>query len=177
MKPYKLVASLPYSITSAALRKFTEEEPRPSLIVVLVQKEVAQRVCAKPSPRPSPKGRGGGGNMSILSVAVQFYGKPEIVAKVPRGCFWPQPKVESAILRIEFTDVSSQFTAVETKRLFEVVRAGFSGKRKQLQNNLLRGLHISRQRALTSLSKVGIDPKIRAQDLAVEDWIALARII
>ncbi|MBI5037081.1 MAG: 16S rRNA (adenine(1518)-N(6)/adenine(1519)-N(6))-dimethyltransferase, partial [Candidatus Kerfeldbacteria bacterium] len=152
---YKLVANLPYSITSAVLRRFISPSPssppieggemdgRPKLLVVMVQKEVAERVCAQP------------GEMSLLSVAVQFYAKPEIVRIVPRSAFWPEPEVESAILRIvmhqkpltlvlspEGRGSKGEGENLE-KKFFQIVRIGFSSRRKQLQNNLAAGLHIS----------------------------------
>ena len=166
---YKVVASLPYSITSALLRKFTEEEPRPVLCVFLVQKEVAERVCAQP------------GEMSILSVAVQYYGKPEIVVAVPRSAFWPQPEVESAILRITPSPspsyIKGEKIGVDEKRLFQLVRIGFSSRRKMLKNNIAAGLRLEAPRVQEILQRVGLDPQVRAQVLSVENWIALTHAI
>src|SRR3989338_4907473 len=108
--PYKVVSNLPYSITSKVLRKFTEFDPKPTIMVLMVQKEVAERVCARP------------GEMSILSVAVQYYAKPEIIAYVARDAFWPEPEVESAILRITITPsqsppyIKGEKIAVDEKR-------------------------------------------------------------
>lgn len=162
-KPYKIVANLPYSITSAVLRKFTEQEPRPELMVVMVQKEVAERVCAK------------SGEMSILSVAVQYYANPEIVTIVPREDFWPEPAVDSAILKIKIKNTKDK--AVDEKRLFQLVRIGFSSRRKQLQNNLAAGLRLEREKIVEKLEQIGLDCKIRAQELSVENWIALSNIV
>ncbi|KKU13466.1 MAG: Ribosomal RNA small subunit methyltransferase A [Parcubacteria group bacterium GW2011_GWC2_45_7] len=158
---YKVVSNLPYDITSAALRKFTEEKPRPSLAVFMVQKEVAERVCAKP------------GAMSLLSVAVQYYGKPEIVNYVPRSAFWPQPEVDSAILRIRNYELAIR--DFDEKKLFQVVRIGFSSRRKQLQNNLSAGLRISREQAVSALHSVNLKSNIRAQELSVEKWVELSK--
>lgn len=162
---YKVVANLPYSITSAALRKFTEYEPRPDLCVFMVQREVAQRVCAKP------------GDMSMLSFAVQYYGNPEIVDFVPRSSFWPEPEVDSAILKIEVLGRRSRVVGIDEKRLFQIVRIGFSSRRKQLQNNLSAGLRLSRQQIIDALREVSLEAKVRPQELSVGNWIALSRII
>ena len=169
--PYKVVSNLPYSITSKVLRKFTEFDPKPTIMVLMVQKEVAERVCARP------------GEMSILSVAVQYYAKPEIIAYVARDAFWPEPEVESAILRITITPsqsppyIKGEKIAVDEKRLFQIVRIGFSSRRKQLQNNLTAGLHISRQQAFEALKKVGLPETVRPQELSVPNWIALTEVL
>ncbi|MDP3244156.1 MAG: 16S rRNA (adenine(1518)-N(6)/adenine(1519)-N(6))-dimethyltransferase RsmA [bacterium] len=173
---FKLVSNLPYSITSAVLRKFTEEEPKPELIVVMTQKEVAERVCAKP------------GEMSLLSVAVQFYAQPEIIEIVPRRMFWPIPEVDSAILKIKIPLIppftkweDSRYSPFQkgrdreefTKKFFQIVRIGFSSRRKQLQNNLAAGLRLPNEEVKQILAKAGFDPRVRAQDLGVEEWARL----
>lgn len=155
---YKMVSNLPYNITSAILKKFTSVHPQPELIVVMVQKEVAQRVCAKP------------GDMSILSVAIQYYGKPEIVEVVSSGAFWPRPEIESAILKIKITKHPKDFD----KKFFQIARIGFSSRRKQLQNNLCSGLRVPRERVMGILNKLGLKPMVRAQELSVDHWIKLA---
>ncbi len=157
---YKVVASLPYNLTSLLLRKFTEDEPRPSTCVFLVQKEVAQRVCAKP------------GEMSVLSIAIQFYGKPELAAVVKRGAFWPTPEVDSAILKISNYPMIES-SNLDRKHLFQIVRIGFSARRKQLQNNLMSGLHLPREKVLKILEKLGLNPQVRAQELSVKQWVEL----
>jgi 16S rRNA (adenine1518-N6/adenine1519-N6)-dimethyltransferase len=163
---YKLVANLPYNITSLVLRNFLETKPRPSEIVVLVQKEVAERICAEP------------GEMSLLSVAVQFYGQPEIVALVNREEFWPAPEVDSAILRIQgvardIRGYQGALGKISIEKLFSLVKIGFSAKRKQLHNNLAAGLRIEDKKAREILANVGIDPATRAQDLAIMEWIKI----
>ncbi|MDO8505487.1 MAG: 16S rRNA (adenine(1518)-N(6)/adenine(1519)-N(6))-dimethyltransferase RsmA [bacterium] len=163
--PYKVVSNLPYSITSKVLRKFTECEPRPTCAVLMVQKEVAERVCAAP------------GAMSMLSVAVQYYGKPEIIAFVDRDAFYPQPEVDSAILKIHISHNTYHISQEEEKRLFQIVRIGFSSRRKQLQNNLTAGLHISREQAFEALGRVGLPEEVRPQELSVDNWIALAGVL
>ncbi len=164
---YKVVSNLPYSITSKVLRKFTESEPKPSVMVLMVQKEVAERVCALP------------GEMSMLSVAVQYYGKPEIVALVSRNAFWPEPEVDSAILRVVTRSLGAGdlVTKTDERHLFQIVRIGFSSRRKQLQNNLTAGLHISREQAFEALRKVNLPESIRPQELSVDNWIALAGVL
>ena len=163
---YKLVANLPYSITSAVLRKFTEEAPKPSVMVVMVQKEVAERICAMP------------GEMSLLSVAIQFYAKPEIVKIISREAFWPEPEVDSAIIKLKVHKVIKFIkSGVDEKKFFQIVHIGFSSRRKQLQNNLAAGLRITNEKAREILVQVGFDQKIRAQELSVEDWIRLVKAL
>ena len=143
------------------------EEPRPSEITVMVQKEVAERICAAP------------GEMSLLSLSVQFYGQPEIVAIVPRRAFWPEPEVDSAILKI--SDVKGVYEKnreeVDPEKFFRLAKIGFSSRRKQLQNNLAGGLRLSNKTVQDILVKMGFDPKIRAQDFSVGDWVKLLQAI
>jgi len=161
-RPYKVVANLPYYAALPILRRFLEEEPRPSLLVVMVQWEVAQAMVATP------------GRMSLLSVAVQFYGVPRIVARVPPGAFHPRPKVSSAIVRI---DVLPR-PAVEVphrEAFFRVVRGGFAAPRKQLRNSLAQGLGLPSQEAARLLAAARVDPQKRPQDLSLEEWARLAQ--
>lgn len=182
---YKIVANLPYQITSAVFRKFLEQEPRPGEMTLMVQKEVAERICAKT------------GKMSLLSISVQFFGKPEIVEAVSRKSFWPEPEIDSAILKIsdikseseanlkkiqtDFSQVRFDATLVALKKkvdlekFFRIVKIGFSARRKQLHNNLSAGLRLPSREVQDILIKLGFDQKIRAQDLSVEDWISLAK--
>ena len=160
---YKVVANLPYQITSAVFRKFLSEEPRPSEITVMVQKEVAERISAKP------------GEMSLLSLSVQFFGQPEITAVVPRAAFWPEPKVDSAILRVTRIKNESEknLKRIDSEKFFKVVKIGFSARRKQLHNNLSGGLRIPDQKVKEILVSLGFDERARAQDLGINDWIEL----
>lgn len=160
---YKLVANLPYQITSAVFRKFLSEEPRPGEITVMVQKEVAERICAE------------AGEMSLLSLSVQFYGQPEIVAIVPSRAFWPEPEVDSAILKISnIKDIyEKNKQEVDPEKFFRLAKIGFSSRRKQLQNNLAGGLRLSNKSVQDILTKLGFDSRIRAQDLGIKDWIRL----
>ncbi|MDD5043533.1 MAG: 16S rRNA (adenine(1518)-N(6)/adenine(1519)-N(6))-dimethyltransferase RsmA [Patescibacteria group bacterium] len=162
---YRLIANLPYSITSAVLQKFLTDEPRPKDIIILIQWDVAERILAKP------------GEMSLLAISVQLYGQPEILMKVRPGSFWPKPGVESALLKIEVGERHGGSKEDFDDRLFwQVVKAGFRAKRKQLVNNLSRNLEISKETAVKWIIAAGLDPKIRAEGLSVEDWLRLAKI-
>lgn len=161
---YKLVGNIPYYLTSHLIRTVFEEWPRPERIVLMLQKEVAQRIVAKPP------------DMSLLAVSVQYYSKPEIISRVSRHSFYPAPEVDSAIIKLVS---SEQFTAysdnaenckLKTVNFFKVVRAGFAGKRKQLINNLSRDLKISKQEIQQKLSVADINPQRRAETLTIEEW-------
>ena len=159
---YKVVGALPYNIASAVLRHFLEAKHKPALIVAVMQKEVAQSVAAQP------------GDMGILSVGVQLYGCPSIVEYIPPTSFYPPPKVDSAIVRIDVY----QKPAVEVEDevvFFDVVRGGFSTPRKQLRNSLSHGLEITTAEAGVLLDIAAIDPRRRAETLSLEEWGALYR--
>lgn len=157
---YKVVANIPYYITSAVIRHLLETSPKPELIVLMLQKEVAQRITAKP------------GQMSLLAISVQFYGHPRIIARVPASAFYPAPKVDSAIVRID--PYEQQFLAQDqVGPFFEVVRAGFAQRRKQLRNALVHGLGLPVECVVQALKEVGIDERRRAQTLSLHEWIAL----
>ena len=162
--PYKVVANLPYYITSAVLRHLLEAEHKPTIMVLMVQREVAQRILAEP------------GDMSTLAVSVQFYGGPKIVTRVPAGAFWPRPDVDSAVLRIEVYD-EPPVTVDDVDWFFTVVRAGFQQRRKQLKNSLAGGLHPTKEEVTAALERAGIDARRRAQTLSLEEWAALARAL
>lgn len=152
---YKVVANLPYQITSQILRAFLEMENKPEVMVLMVQKEVAERICAP------------AGDMSVLSVSVQYYGEPEIIAYVPRSSFWPVPAVDSAVIkiRIKKSEVKSKD---ETDLLFKIVKAGFSSRRKMLIKNL--SAVIDKDKIRNTFKELGIDEKVRAQELSVGQW-------
>ena len=161
---YKLVANIPYYLTSPLIRLFLEAEKPPQMMVLLIQKEVAQRICAQP-----PK-------MSLLAVAVQFYSQPKIVSSVSKKSFWPQPKVDSAIIKI--VPRPPAMTSQESrKKFFQIVKAGFVWPRKQLANNLSRKLSLDREEIKKALTERGLNPQVRAENLSVEDWQRLASII
>ncbi len=161
---YKLVANLPYSITAATFRHFLESTNPPRLLVVMVQREVAERIVAGP------------GDLSLLGVSIQFYGRPKIVAYVPAHAFYPAPKVDSAILRVDVQPQMS-LTLEERERFFRVVQAGFSQRRKQLHNALTHGLHYKNELIHAWLSSADIDPSRRAETLSIEEWLRLWRTI
>jgi 16S rRNA (adenine1518-N6/adenine1519-N6)-dimethyltransferase len=164
---YIVVANIPYYITSAVIRHLlaqspkAESESRPRRIVLTIQKEVAQRICAKP------------GDLSLLALSVQVYGKPRITAHIPAEAFFPAPKVDSAVLVVDIYPaplIKQEF--IET--FFKLVKAGFSQKRKTLRNSLASGLHISTTDAVELLARANIDPRRRAETLSIEEWEHLA---
>lgn len=162
-KRFKLVANIPYYITGAILEKFLEHGPQPELMVLLVQKEVAERAVARD------------GKESILSISVKAFGTPKVVATVPRGAFTPAPKVDSAILSIEnISDSKFKENGIGPKRFFEVVRAGFAHKRKILIRNLEATIDAESLR--TKWAQLSLDPKIRAEDVAPEQWFEIAQL-
>ncbi|MDD5509705.1 MAG: 16S rRNA (adenine(1518)-N(6)/adenine(1519)-N(6))-dimethyltransferase RsmA [Dehalococcoidales bacterium] len=158
---YKVVANLPYYITSAVLRHFLEASLRPRLMILMMQKEVAQAIVAGP------------GGMSLLSISVQFYARPEIIEYVPAHCFYPQPKVDSALLKVLSYP---EPPAVDRVSFFRLVRAGFTASRKQICNSLARGLGLPKDEVISWLVKVGIAPQRRAETLALDEWVELWRV-
>lgn len=162
---YKIIANLPYQITSQILRTILELENKPSLIVVMVQKEVAQRICAKPP------------DMSLLALSVQYYGQPEIVDIVTKGNFWPAPKVDSAILKIGLlpphpNPLLGQERG-QSSLFFKFAKAGFAQKRKQLWKNLSEGLNLDGKKVKIVLKDVMENEKVRAEELSVNDWLRI----
>ena len=159
---FKVVANLPYYITSAAIRHLLSASVRPELIVLTVQREVAQRIIAKPP------------EMSLLAVSVQLFAQPEIVARIPAGAFYPPPKVDSAILRLRpWQHPPVEFPSEDV--FFEVVRAGFGQRRKQLRNSLKSGLSMPAERVEAMLQAAGIAPERRAETLTLDEWGRLAQ--
>ena len=154
---YKVVANIPYQITSNLLRVLLEAENKPESITVMVQREVAERICAKP------------GDMSMLAVSVQYYGDPKIVAPVSKGNFWPSPKVDSAVLCIK-TLKHESIKTVSDELFFKVIKAGFTNKRKQLWRNLSEGLKIDKGEIKNILIEIVGNEKVRAEELSVEQW-------
>jgi len=154
---YKMIANLPYYAANPIIRRFLEAEHKPSLMVVMVQREVAQSMLAKP------------GSMGILSVAVQYYAVPKLVCQVPARAFRPPPKVASSVVRLEVR----RHPAVgvrETEAFFETVRAGFCAPRKQLRNALSQGLHLGGDVIGPLLESLNIDGRRRAETLTLEEW-------
>jgi 16S rRNA (adenine1518-N6/adenine1519-N6)-dimethyltransferase len=162
---YKVVANLPYAITSPVLRHFLEYAPRPRCIVVLVQWEVARRITAAP------------GDLSILAHAIQMYAQPELVARVSASSFFPVPAVDSAILRLQIRPTSAVAVADE-QDFFRILKAGFLLPRKKLSNSLPKGLAalgepVSREVAVAALHAAGVSPDRRAETVSLDEWAAI----
>lgn len=155
-KNYKVVANIPYYITSRFLRIFLKNKRKPKTIVILVQEEVAKRICAQK------------GQSSILSLSVQYYGKPQILDFVPKEAFHPKPKVDSAILKIEVFK-KPPYQVDNEKLFFKIIKAAFSSRRKQLINSLSSGLKISKKETEKILRKCQIPPRARPQDLGLDN--------
>lgn len=162
LSPYKVVANLPYYITAPVLRHFLEASVKPEMLLVMVQQEVAESIV------------GGGGRNSLLGIAVQLYGKPYIVRKVPPEAFYPAPEVASAVLKIDVYPEPA--VDVHEQGFFELVRAGFTANRKQAANSLSQGLGCPREDAQALLEKAGLDPKRRTETFTLEEWAALWRV-
>lgn len=156
-KPYLVVANIPYYITSALIRRLLETNLKPGRIVLTVQREVAERITATP------------GDLSLLALSVQVYGEPRIAARIPAGAFYPPPKVDSAVVRVDLYP-EPRIPAEDLDRFFHLAKAGFSQKRKTLRNALFAGLRISPQAAAEMLEAAGIDPRRRAETLSLEEW-------
>lgn len=156
---YKVVANLPYYITSPVLRHFLEAKAKPKTIVVMVQKEVAEAIAAEP------------GDMSLLSVSVQFYGEPKIITSVPAESFYPAPEVDSAILRIALYPKPK--VDVDEEGFFGIVRAGFAAPRKQIANSLAKGLDREKSEVLPFLDRADVAPQRRAETLSIGEWANL----
>ena len=154
---YKVVANIPYYITSAIIRHLLEAELKPQAIVLTIQLEVAQRIIAQPD------------DMNLLAVSVQFYGEPRIVQRIPVEAFYPEPDVDSAVVRIDLPD-RPRVNVRNVDMFFKVAKAGFGQKRKQLHNSLAAGLPIKHEQIMQVLSDIGIEPKRRAETLTIEEW-------
>jgi len=159
---YKIIANIPYYITGQLLRMFLESSFQPSKMVLMLQKEVAQRIVARD------------GKESILSISVKAYGTPKYIAKVPAKYFSPEPAVDSAILLID--NISKQFFSknnLSETTFFETVKRGFSHKRKILASNL----GIPTEERSKTLAAVGLEEKVRAEEISVEQWATLTKIV
>ena len=161
-KNYKVVANVPYYITSKIVEKLMTAENKPSIAVLLVQKEVAERIAAE------------AGNMSILSVSVQIFAEAELDIEVPRQFFTPPPKVDSQVVVLR-TRNNPLITPEDQRDFFRIVKAGFSAKRKKLRSSLSGGLGIDKGVAEELLKNAGISPDARAEDLAIDDWKKLLK--
>ncbi len=158
------MANLPYNISSYFLRKFLSYPPKPRLLILLLQKELAERLIAKP------------GAMSLLSVSCQFYAEPEIVAAVPRSSFWPKPSVDSALVKLKTINEQEKYqlpSDFNEKKFWQLVKIGFSARRKQLKNNLANGLKIPVAENKEIFKKIGLKETVRAQELEINDWLKI----
>ncbi|MEK7520178.1 MAG: 16S rRNA (adenine(1518)-N(6)/adenine(1519)-N(6))-dimethyltransferase RsmA [Patescibacteria group bacterium] len=156
---YVVVANIPYYLTSALVRALLEQKRTPDTITLMMQKEVAQRMCAR------------NGKESILSLSVKFYAEPKVLFSVSRGSFFPPPTVDSAVIRL--TPRKTPLSA-DPERFFPVVKAGFSAPRKKLVGNLARALSLDKERVASVLHRCRIAPNARAADLPLSQWVALA---
>lgn len=176
-KPYKVVGNLPFYITAPVIRKFLESEEQPKEMILGIQKEVAQKICACPRRYAKRCGRAKSPQMSILAVSVQFYAKPEIIAFVSKKSFWPSPKVDAAIIKITPQKLSMRPGLADV--FFRVVKAGFSHPRKQLVNNLSKELNPpaggDKEKVKNWLLKNKVQPSQRAETLTVKDWLNLTK--
>jgi 16S rRNA (adenine1518-N6/adenine1519-N6)-dimethyltransferase len=163
---YKIVANLPYYITSPVLSHFLEAKPRPSKMVVMVQKEVGETIAAAP------------GKMRLLSVKAQFYGKVVIVSHVPAKRFYPPPKVDSVVLRLDMYEHPPliQSGVSDIDGFFDMVMHGFSAPRKQLRNSMAHSLEMQPNQVAALLGEVGIESKRRAETLSLEEWGKLWKV-
>jgi 16S rRNA (adenine1518-N6/adenine1519-N6)-dimethyltransferase len=160
---YKMVANLPYYITSAVIRHFLEARSKPSMMVLMVQWEVAKSITAKP------------GDMSLLALSIQIYGEPKIISRVPAGAFYPAPDVDSAILKIN-VNPEPAITAEDMAGFFKLARAGFCAPRKQIMNSLAQGLGLDKEDMLQKLVSTDIDPRRRAETLNIDEWHRLWQV-
>lgn len=159
-KGYKVVANIPYYLTSNLIRVLSESSNPPERTALLVQKEVAQRVAARP------------GGMSLLSVSAQYYWEVSLGVMVPAELFTPPPKVDSQILILNYRK-EALFPDVDTKLFFRIVKAGYAGRRKTLNNSLSAGLQLSKPETAELLAAAKIASNLRAQNLALDDWYRL----
>lgn len=171
--PYKVVANLPYYITSAVLRHLLVSPHRPDLMVLTVQSEVADRIVGRPDREQRHKQST---RMSLLAVSVQFYGTPRIIAHIPAGAFRPAPAVGSAVIRLDVYD-PLPWGEVDEELFFQVARAGFAQSRKQLRNALKHGLHLSDERVDLVLRAADVDGQRRAETLVIPEWVSLSRAL
>ena len=161
---YVVVANIPYYITSALFRHLLEAGNRPARMILTVQNEVAERICAQP------------GEMSLLALSVQVYGRPEIMAKIPASAFYPQPEVDSAVVRVDLFD-TLPIERGQLNLFFRLAKAGYSQKRKTMRNALSAGMAWSKESTSEYLNQAGIDPQRRAQTLSLSEWITLTGVI
>jgi len=163
-KNYVVVANVPYYITSKIVQKLMTANNKPRIAVLLVQKEVAERIAAEP------------GDLSLLGISAQVYAETELGIEVPRQFFTPPPKVDSQVIILR-TRSEPLVPAEDERQFFRVVKAGFSEKRKKLRSSLAGGLGIEKPAAEELLARAGVSPDIRAEDVSIDQWLQLARTV
>ncbi|MCA9329772.1 ribosomal RNA small subunit methyltransferase A [Candidatus Saccharibacteria bacterium] len=161
---YKVVANIPYYLTSNLLRILSESLNPPQTIVLLIQKEVAERVAAKP------------GDMSLLSVSIQLYYEVQLDRVISAKLFTPPPKIDSQIIKL-VRRTEPLFADIDNRKFFKVVKAGFAQRRKKLRSSISAGLHIDKKQASELLLKADIDPNLRPQELTLQQWHVLHKLV
>lgn len=161
---YKVVANIPYYITGKIVQLFLKAQHKPDSLTLLMQKEVAYNICAEV------------GSLNLLAISVQLYADPRVVCVVPGHKFYPAPKVDSAVIHIELRK-KPKYKVKDEAKLFRILRACFSGKRKQLHNTLTNNLQLEKTLVSDILTKLKIDPMIRPQQLTIDQWILLSDIL
>jgi 16S rRNA (adenine1518-N6/adenine1519-N6)-dimethyltransferase len=156
-KKYIVVANLPYNITSAFLQRFLELDNPPEEMILMVQREVAERIVGRDN------------QSGVLTMSVAFYADPEILFRVSPGSFFPAPKIESAVIRLK--NIRKNKFDVEAEKFFQFVKAGFSSRRKLLKSNLAKGLGLPQEAVLEAFKKVGVKETVRAEELSVGEWV------
>ncbi len=160
---YKIVANIPYYITGKFLRIILEGKYLPEIMVLMLQKEVAERICAKK------------GNMNKPALLVKYFGKAEIISEVPKEAFEPVPKVDSAVLKIKINNFKADRDFF--KKVFQIIRIGFSSPRKMLINNLANGLKVDKKFLIKIFEQLGISLNSRAENFDLKDWKKLTLVI
>jgi 16S rRNA (adenine1518-N6/adenine1519-N6)-dimethyltransferase len=160
-KPYKVVANIPYYITGKIVQLFMHAAHKPESLTLLMQKEVAYNIAAKP------------GSMNLIAISVQLFADARVVSVVPGHKFHPAPKVDSAVIHITLHK-TPKYKLKDEAKLFRILRACFSGKRKQLHNTLTNNLQLDKEKVAQVLEQLKIDPMIRPQALTIEQWIELS---
>ncbi len=156
---YKVIANIPYYLTSYLIRSFLELDNPPSIMVLLIQKEVAQRLVSQPP------------QTNLLAIATQYYGQVSIICHVPKEDFWPQPKVDSAVIKIQ---TQNKYRNKKQENIFfQILKAGFSQPRKLLISNLNKNLTIDKKILIDCFDKTKLEMKVRAQELSLEQWLSL----
>ncbi|QQS22682.1 ribosomal RNA small subunit methyltransferase A [bacterium] len=161
---YKVVANIPYYVTGKIVQYFLKQQRKPVSMTLLMQKEVAQNITAKE------------GNLNLLAISVQLYATAELAEIVRAEKFYPAPKVDSAVITIKLHE-QPKYDVADEQKLFKLLRACFTGKRKQIHNTLVSNLGLGKEQVAAVLKKVNLDPKLRPQQLSIEQWIKLSEQI